>query len=60
LPTSSDGAEGDWRRQLAEAARRAADELADEDHPQLRQLHADLKELEARMNTEPAAPPEAD
>jgi hypothetical protein len=34
---------------VADAARRAADELAGEDHPQLRQLHADLLDLEARL-----------
>lgn len=48
-----------WRRQVADAARRAAEELAAEDHPELRQLHADLIDLEARMAEADAEPPEA-
>ena len=48
-----------WRRQVAEAARRAADELAAADHPELRQLHADLTDLEARLTETDTEPPEA-
>ena len=47
-----------WRRQIAEAARHAAADLG-KDHPQLRQLHADLVDLAARMtyqDTEPSEP----
>jgi len=46
-----------WRRQVAEAARRAADELAPEDDPELRPLHAALKSLEARL-ADQVRPPE--
>jgi hypothetical protein len=51
-------AERAWRRQVAEAARHAADDL-DKDHPQLRQLHADLVDLAARLtanDTDPSEP----
>jgi hypothetical protein len=50
LPTNSDPeAARLWRRQVAEAAGLAADELADDDRPQFRQLYADLRGLEARL-----------
>jgi hypothetical protein len=58
--TSKDGeAERAWRQQLADAARRAADDLA-QDHPSLRQLHTDLVDLAERMTAEDIEPPEAD
>ena len=41
-----------WRRRIAEAARRAADDLAGENDPSLRRLHADLTDLAARMTSE--------
>ena len=46
-----------WRRQVAEAAGRAADDLAEDDDPQRRELSADLRALEARMTDD--QPPEA-
>ena len=52
-PTGSDDdAARLWRRQVAEAARFAAEELAAEDHPQLRRLHADLEDLRARLTAD--------
>ena len=60
---SSTGSDNDstrlWRRQVAEAARRAAEELSAEDHPELRRLHADLTDLEARLTQADTEPPEA-
>ena len=59
-PTSSSSrdaeAERAWRRQVAAAARHAAEGL-DKDHPQLRQLHADLVDFAERMATEAATDP---
>lgn len=48
-----------WRQRVAEAAQLAAEDVEREDHPSLRALHADLKDLEARM-TDSAEHPEAD
>lgn len=57
MPTDDDAeAERLWRRRVAEAARLAADELVEEDHPPLRQLYADLKALEARLADDGSAP----
>ena len=41
-----------WRRRVAEAARKAADDLAETDHPQHRQLRADLEALYERLTAE--------
>jgi hypothetical protein len=45
------GSEADrlWRQRVAEAAGRAADDVAEEDDPQRRALYTDLRALEARM-----------
>ena len=59
FPTRSGNGHLLWQRQLAEAAHRAAEELATEDQPQLRQLLADLRELEARLTDADTEPPEA-
>lgn len=48
-----------WRRQVADAARRAAEELAAEDHPQTRRLRADLIDLVARITKADTEPPES-
>ena len=48
-----------WRQRVAEAAGLAAEDLEQHDHPSLRALHADLKDLEARM-TDGFEPVEAD
>lgn len=58
-PSPASSAELLWRQRVAEAARLAAENLAREDHPSLRALHADLKDLEARL-TDDAEPVEAD
>lgn len=59
-PTGNDNeSERLWRRQVADAARRAADELAAEDNPQTRRLHADLIDLVARITKADTEPPEA-
>ena len=59
-PTGSENdSEELWRRQVADAARRAADELSAEDHPELRRLRADLTDLEARLTESDIEPPEA-
>jgi hypothetical protein len=42
-----------WRAKVAEAARRAAADLAEDDAPQLRQLRADLQDLYRRLAAEP-------
>jgi hypothetical protein len=52
-------AEQSWRRRVAEAARSAAEDLADVDDPLSRRLYADLRALEARMTSAGADPPEA-
>jgi hypothetical protein len=45
---------------VAEAARLAAEDLADEDDPQLRRLHVELKGLEARITAGQNEPIDAD
>jgi hypothetical protein len=47
-----------WRQRIAEAARLKADDLAREDHPSLRALLANLRDLQARMTSEVADWPE--
>jgi hypothetical protein len=60
-PTGNDGgAERAWRRRVAEAARRAADDLGGERSPQLSRLHADLIDLATRLTAADGAPLEAD
>jgi hypothetical protein len=61
LSTDSDAeAKRLWRRRVAEAARLAAEDLADEDDPQLRRLHVELKGLEARITAGQNEPIDAD
>jgi hypothetical protein len=55
--TGDDGeAERAWRRRVAEVARRAADDLAAEDSPQLSRLHADLIDLANRLTAADSQP----
>jgi len=59
-PTSRHAeAERAWRQQVGDAARRAAYGL-DKDNRELRQLHADLVDLAARLTTEDDQPAEPD
>jgi hypothetical protein len=61
LSTGSDAeAKRLWRQRVAEAARLAAEDLADEDEPQLRRLHVGLKDLEARITAGRNEPIDAD
>lgn len=58
---SQTGSETDriWQQRVAEAAGRAADDLAEEDDPQRRALYTDLRTLEARMTAGDDGPPAA-
>lgn len=58
-PPPADNEDRVWRRQVAEAAGRAADELAEDDDPHRRDLSAHLRALEAHM-TDEDQPAEAD
>lgn len=51
-PGDDDDATRSWRLRVAEAARRAADQLRAENHPYHRRMIADLDELHTRLTDE--------
>jgi hypothetical protein len=59
LPTDDGEAHRLWRQRVGEAAGRAADDLAEDDNPHRREMHADLRALEARMTDGDDQPPKA-